>query len=209
MPQLDGRHAAGGGERVTGPGDDHVRVVREGLEGERRAARPGGVRGRRCAASHEREVHVAVEHAACEFLARQHHHLHGDARRTLPELGEQRRQDVRARAEDAEVQRAVVALLERVEVLVEQAEPDLHVAGGIGDPLAHHREAQLAAQPVEDRGAQRFLELLHLLGNRRAGHVQRRRGAGHGAEVGDRADDLQLPQAEMTHWHKQILMVSQ
>jgi hypothetical protein len=142
------------------------------------------------AAAHQRQVHVAVEHAPRQFLARGHRHVHRDAGRAPAELGEQRRQDVRRGGEDAEVQRAVVALAQRVHLLGQHAEARVHFVRGGERPFAGRGQLQPPPEAVEDRHAERLLELLDLLGDAGAGHEQPAAGLGHRAGLGDGLQDL-------------------
>ena len=57
-----------------------------------------------------------------------------------------------------------------------------------------HRQPQRAKIPIEYRSADRGLEVLDLLRNRRLGHVENRAGRGHAALLGNDHEDLQCMQ---------------
>ena len=96
--------------------------------------------------------------------------MHRDPRCPTAELRQKRRQDVRAGGQDPEVQRSVVALLQRVHLLGEQAEPTLHVIGSGKCPLAGRGDLELAADAIEGGRAEHLLQLLDLLRDGRTRH---------------------------------------
>jgi hypothetical protein len=136
------------------------------------------------AAPHQGEVDVAVEHAPREVGARRYGHVHGDAGRPAAELREQRRQDVGGGGEDAEVQRAVVALAQRVEFLGQHTESRVNFVRRGEGALACRGQLQPPPEPVEHRHAERLFQLLDLLRHAGAGHEQAAARLCHGAGFG-------------------------
>jgi hypothetical protein len=205
VPQLDRRDVARRGQRVPGPRDDDVRIdgkrlVRQRLA--RRLARRAAGAGH---APHQREIDFALEQGAHQFFARRNRHVDGDAGRMHTEIGQQRRQDVRAGRQHAEVQRAVIALRQRIHFLAQLRQPDVHVGGRRQHALAGHGQLQLAPHAVEHRHAEDPLQLRHLLADRGGGHEQQLARGRHGAGLGDRPHDLEMPQVDLSMLHKRSL----
>ena len=78
----------------------------------------------------------------------------------------------------------------------------MHVIGCGEDALAGRRQAQAAAETVEDRHAQGLLKLLNLLGNPGSCQVQAAARLGHRAALGHGLQDLELAQAQVAGIHK-------
>ena len=68
-------------------------------------------------------------------------------------------------------------------------------------PLARRRQHQALADAQEERGAEPRLDVAQLVAERRLRQVQPVAGAGQAAHVGDRGDELQVPDFEI-HAHE-------
>src|SRR5712691_4464428 len=113
----------------------------------------------------------------------------------LLEAADERRQDVLARdGAGADEELAAHLPLEAVHRLAGLALQRQHSPGVAQQELAGLGDGGAAAEAIEQAHAQLVLKGADMLRDRRLGEVQRVRGLGEGAELGDFDEDLELPE---------------
>jgi len=174
----------------TGRGDDHVRVRREGLGGER------GLGGRM---AHHGQVELVAGEALQELLAIADAQMQSDARMPVAEGGDDPGEEVIAGIDHGDVEDALLergepadGFLGAADVLEDAARAGEHLHAGL-------RELEAAARALEELGARVALELAHLDRHGGGREVQLLGGAREGEVARGALEHAQLAEGGILH----------